>query len=99
MSGWHLTLNVMFCTCSCCSHFSSGQQLLHWCAQVSQVPGDPENQADEDDDWPREDQEIPAAQGREDPDEEDDQANSIQEDSDEVAPQTSAHVSCVIHDK
>lgn len=96
----------MFCTCRCSScvlqgrcHLSSGEQLLRWCLQVSQVPGDPEDQAEEDQDWPWENQEVPEAQGCKDSDEEKDQANSIQEDSDEVEPQTSAQVSSAIHDK
>lgn len=80
-------------------HLSSGEHLFHWCLQVSQVPDDPEDQAEEDQERPRENQEIPEAQGCEDSDEEQDQANSIQKDSDEVEPQTPAQVSSVIHDK
>lgn len=78
---------------------SSGEQLFCRGLQVSQVPEDPEDQADKDEERSREDEEIPEVEGSKDPDEEQDQACSVHEDGDEEKQQTSAQVRGVIHDK
>lgn len=78
---------------------SSVEQLVHWHLQVSQVPDDPEDQAEEDKEGSWEDKEIPEAEGGKDPNEEQDEACGIQEDGDEEKNQASADVWGIIHDR
>lgn len=78
---------------------SFGEQVAHLHLQVSQVPGDPAEQANEDNEGSWEDKEIPEADGGKDPDEEENEACSIQEGGDEENRQTAAKVGDIIHDR
>lgn len=59
------------------------EKFLHRYLNVPQIPEDPENQADENNDRPREDEEIPETEGSKDAEEEEDEACCIQEDGNE----------------
>ncbi|XP_029620607.1 proline-, glutamic acid- and leucine-rich protein 1-like [Salmo trutta] len=76
---------------------SLGQNVVHINLQVAYVPEDPEEQAEEDDDGPREDQKVPEAEGCKDAQEEQDEAHSIQEDGDEEEEKAAAQVLSVAH--
>ncbi|KAM9411388.1 uncharacterized protein ACWYII_026138 isoform 2-T3 [Salvelinus alpinus] len=71
---------------------SLGQKVIHSNLQVAYVPEDPEEQAEEDDDGPREDQKVPEAEGCKDAQEEQDEAHNIQEDGDEEEEKAAAQV-------
>ena len=78
---------------------SSGEQTLQRHLQVRQVPADPEHQAEEDDEGPQDDEEIPETEGSEDPDEEQDEAQCIHEDGQEEKQQAAAEIAEIIHDE
>ena len=48
--------------------------------EASHVPEDPEDQADEDEEGPREDEEVPEAEGGKDPQEEEDESHHVEDD-------------------
>lgn len=75
----------------------SGEQLIHCHLQVSQVPEDPEDQAEEDDEGSWEDKEIPKTDGGKDPNEEQDEACNIQEQGNEEKQQAPANERGIIH--
>ncbi|KAG7506632.1 hypothetical protein JOB18_011346 [Solea senegalensis] len=78
----------------CISH---REQLLQRHIQIPQVPEDPEEQAEEKEQRPREDEEIPEAEGSKDPDEEEDEACDIQEYGEEEEHQAAAEIGGVLH--
>lgn len=66
--------------------------------QVSQVPEDPQRQAEEDEDGSCEDQEVPETKGSKDPDQKEDEACSIHEEGNEEIGLAAAHEPFTVHD-
>ena len=78
-------------------HVLFGEQLLVGNFDVPQVPQDPEDQAEEHEQRPCEDQQVPEAEGSEDTDEEQNEAYGVHEHSDQEEDQTTSNKGGVIH--
>lgn len=78
---------------------SSGEKVVSLQLQIPQVPKDPEHQADEDEERPRQHEEVPGLDGSGDPHQEDDEAHRVHEDGEEEEEQAAAAVGGIIHDR